>query len=615
MDQHESRREDAVWMKAIVIIAYVGLTALAALGLGETTGPFWPATVFLLLALPAGIFSAYLATLRRIHWLTLWSADSLAVRWLSGPWLRLLVACLLAFVAAALLSVRLSVAGELDFALMAGCAAFVLVLTKVLGIWLQAQFNPIYRHGRSLFIVAVLSAALMSVVDPAVRFSLVGYTTYASVEDAIQAVRDGSDWLGSSALSDLAVSLGSSWVGLERYSLGQLLAQPGWVVGSGLLAMSLLKFSLYLAVSFSVCACLLPGREYRRILQPSRSEEWVESPSPGRIALTSATLTIVVLFIYFPLVAVIEGALQNRAEKPAPELAVARAVELIGGQAHSVGTIEQVSRLAVSMVEAQHDVLGPIDAALTAGFARMREGVDPYLDWYYSLPGEWSRLAMLLTGNFEKLLADRLAESLGMGEPFAQFEHEFAAALEQQAEQRDRFRASAAAILEASRVELAEGDHVDVVAQMELDALLDWPIHSGLTTIEQRLGLTAATTGISGVVAAAATRQVLVRVATRGTIRSASQAIFRLATIRAGSAGGGGALGGLLGGVMGSVVPGIGTAIGAGIGGVVGGLMVGVGAEFLILKLEELWARDRHRAELLDAIDEAESRLRAQFGL
>ena len=47
----------------------------------------------------------------------------------------------------------------------------------------------------------------------------------------------------------------------------------------------------------------------------------------------------------------------------------------------------------------------------------------------------------------------------------------------------------------------------------------------------------------------------------------------------------------------------------------IGGLVVGVGAEFLILKLEELWARNRHRTELLAAIDEAEAALCAQFGL
>ncbi len=602
-------------MRTVLIIAYLALISLGAIFLRESDGPFGLATLFLVLALPAGIFSAYLATLRRIHWLTLWSADSLAVRWLSGSWLRLLIALLLAFLAAGLLSVRLSVAGWLDLSLIAICISVVLVLRFFLSAWLLGQLNPIYRHGHSLFLIAILSAVLMSVLDPPARLALGGFPGYATVQDAINALRAGSNWLGTSALAEWAWSIGSYWAGLERFLLGRLLMDPGWSSWLGLLAAAALKFPLYLAVSFSVCAFMLPRREYRRMLQPSTSEEAVQGPTVAGIALTSATVTIAILFIYFPLIAVIEGALKDRSEELKPELVLARAVEMIGGQPHAVGTMDRIAEEAASQLQAQAELLGPIDAALSAGFSQMRDSVEVYLDWYYSLPGEWSRVAMLLTGNIESLLTDRLSASLSAGEPFAAFEKEFAAALEQHAERLETFRASATAILDTSRIQLAEGEEVDVVARVERDALLTLPSHSGLTTIEQRLGVTAATTGISGVIAAAATRQILLRAATRGTIRSAAQALVRLATIRAGSAGGGGALGALIGGGVGSVVPGIGTAIGAAIGGAIGGLVVGFGAEFLILKLEELWARDRHRQELIAAIDEAEATLRERFGL
>lgn len=63
------------------------------------------------------------------------------------------------------------------------------------------------------------------------------------------------------------------------------------------------------------------------------------------------------------------------------------------------------------------------------------------------------------------------------------------------------------------------------------------------------------------------------------------------------------------------IVPGVGTAIGAAIAGVVGGIAVGVGAEFLIIKLEEPWSRENHRRELIEAIDSAEATVLAQFGL
>jgi hypothetical protein len=82
--------------------------------------------------------------------------------------------------------------------------------------------------------------------------------------------------------------------------------------------------------------------------------------------------------------------------------------------------------------------------------------------------------------------------------------------------------------------------------------------------------------------------------------------------VRGGSASGPGAA---AGGAIGSFVPGIGTAIGAAVGGVIGGVSAGVGAEFLILKLEELWSREAHRDELLAAIDDVEAEIRQWFAL
>ena len=602
-------------MRAVIVIAYLSLVFLGVLALRESDGPFGFATLFLILALPTGVFSAYLATLRRIHWLTMWSADSLVVRWLSGSWLRLLIALLLAFMASGLLSVRLSVGGWIDLSLIASCIALVLILNFFLSDWLLGQFNPIYRHGRSLFLIAILSAVLMSMLDPAARLALGGFHGYANFEDARIALREGSNWLGTSALSECAVNIGSYWAGLERFLIGRLFSDSGWSAWLGLLAAAVLKFPLYLAVGFSVCAFMLPKREYQRLLQPSLSEEAVQTPTAGGIALTSATVTIGVLFIYLPLVAVIEGALHDRCTDVKPQEILALAVEMIDGQAYPVGTMDRIAEQAAAQLQAQSELLAPVDVALTEGFSKMRESVEHYLDWYYSLPGEWGRVTMLLTGNIEAFLTARLSESLGAGDPFAAFEEEFALALAQHAEQLETFRANATAVLETSRIQLTEGEEVTVIARVDREELLTLPSHTGLTTIEQRLGLTAASTGISGVIAAAATRQILLRLATRGTLRTAAQALVRLATIRAGSAGGGGTLGVLIGGGVGSVVPGIGTAIGAGVGGVIGGLVVGVGAEFLILKLEELWARDRHRTELLAAIDEAEAALRAQFGL
>ncbi|TVS11228.1 MAG: hypothetical protein EA419_08525 [Wenzhouxiangella sp.] len=605
----------AIWTRWVLALAYLGLIVFWVFLLREASGPLLPAVFFLILAIPAGLFGTYLATLRRIHWLSAWSTDSFAVRWLSGPWLRLLTGFLMAFVASALLSFRFSVADGVDLTLLAMCVLLLGLVLSLFGNWLRKQFQPLYREGRALFWAAVICAAVMSLVDPAARFAAGAYVNYATVGEAIEAVRGQGNWLGDSAVAHWVSDWGSSWGGLERFVLGQLAENPGFGTLLAVMVSVLTRFPLYFMLGLSVCAFVLPFSEYRRVLLPSSSSDEPGRLSSSRIAWASASATILVLFIYLPVIGMIESKIESQHATRSPEAVVVRTVELIGDQYHAVGTMDEVGRLAESMVYERGDVLRPIDQALGQGFSIMRANVDTYLDWYYSLPGEWTRLAQLLTGNIEDHLRAKLTEQLGAGEPFASFEQEFEQALRGQTESVDEFRRLADELLDARRVEVAAGEEVHVVARGDREDLLSLPIHSGITSLEQRLGVTAATAGISGVVAAAATRQVIVRLATRGTLRTAATAIARLTLIRTGSSGGGAAGGAVLGGAIGSVLPGLGTAIGAAVGGAIGGLAIGVGAEYLILKLEEWYSRDRHRQELIASIDEAEAGLRQQFGL
>lgn len=617
-DDSKARMEPAknvVASRLFLFAAYAGLIVLCFSILPRTSGPLWLAISFLILAVPSGMFTIYLATLRRIHWLSMWSPDSFAVRWLSGPWLRLTFGTLMAFLTAFLLSLRLSVAGWIDITLLAICAVTLGLVLYAFGNWLRSQFQPLYRHGRPLFWAAFISAGLMSLLDPAMRFFIGAYGTYETVREAIEAVRQQATWLGDSALSQFVAGLGGSWVGFEQFLLGRLVENPGLGTWLGLAMSGLIRFPLYLAAGITFCAFVLPLHEYKRLLLTSSSGMEDGILTASRIAWVSATTTILIFFIYFPVIAVMETAIEKRPAVRSPEAMVIQSVELIGDHYHSAGTVEAVNRLAISMVDERGDELDRLEIALEDGFSLMRENVDSYLDWYYSLPGEWARVVTLLTGNVEDYLARKLSEELAAGQPFGDFEQAVEVALSGEALRQEEFRELAAELLATRRVEVAPEGEIEVVAQVEREELLTLSAHSGVTTLEQRLGVTAATSGVSGVIAAAATRQVLARVAARGTIRAAAAAIARLATIRAASSGGGVAAGAAVGGAIGSVVPGIGTAIGATVGGVIGGVSAGAGAEFLILKLEELWSREGHRDELLAAIDDAEAEIRQRFAL
>ncbi|MCC5969000.1 MAG: hypothetical protein JJU15_03555 [Pararhodobacter sp.] len=602
-------------MKVFAAIAYAGVIAFFAYALPGTSGPLVLALFFLILAAPSGVFGTYLATLRRIHSLSLWSPDSVAVRWFSGPWLRLIFGILVAFMTAALLVIRLAVPNLIDIFLLSACLALLGLVWYFYGNRLRKQVQPLYREGWPLLWAAAATAALMIVIDPALRIALVTYDAYENLREAIDAMRQQPSWLGESAVAALASGWGRDWAGLEHWFMARLIAEPGIVALPGVFLSGLSRFPLYFAACITLCAFLVPMGEYRRILLHSSPDLKTETVSPWRIANAGGLLAILVLFIYLPLVGVMESAIEKHPATRSPEATLTRAVELIGDSYYPAGTHQEIVAIGNTMAEDTAAAVVAIDAALDSGFAQVRDNVDLYLDWYYSLPGEWGRLASLLMGNIEEHLTEKLAETFAIDAALQEFEQVLAAALADDARRQQAFRQRATETLEARRIDIGAEDEAEVVLRADLEDLLSLPHHAGITSLEQRLGVTAATTGLSGVLAAAVTRQVLTRVAARGTFRAAATAITRLASARAASSGGGAAAGAVAGGVVGSFVPVIGTAIGAAVGGVVGGISVGAGAEFLILKLEELWSREGHRAELLAAIDEAERDFRQRYNL
>jgi hypothetical protein len=70
------------------------------------------------------------------------------------------------------------------------------------------------------------------------------------------------------------------------------------------------------------------------------------------------------------------------------------------------------SRLQAAAGEALAAADARIDRALDAFFSRAEQGVDAYLDWYFTVIGEYQRLAAVVAGDFGALMADQLNRHL-----------------------------------------------------------------------------------------------------------------------------------------------------------------------------------------------------------
>ncbi|MCC6981873.1 MAG: hypothetical protein IT535_01250 [Bauldia sp.] len=586
---------------------FVGLLWGAA-RLGQTAGALGAASLFLIVAVPILAVAAYRSALRRIHFLSAMTPTGRIARLLSGPYLRILFALPVALWSAASLVVGADAGaaplwgGVILLAILVGLAfrlAWPLVRGEVQP-WFQ--FIPVSRIAMTAA-VGIAAAALLA---------LQAGTDHAAFRSLAEAIEAQPKYRGSSNLMATLFEVMAIFHGLGAYALGApldlLAASAGLIYAAGLLA------TLYgLAKAFS--AFVVPLREYARILAPPAPTESPGPVPPVRVAIAAALVTFVVGFIYFPGIALIERTLTPPPtiagnDPPPPTIVepVARARELmerIDDVVVRAGTIDRLEVLRAEILDRVRLQQAALEPAARQGFAAMRANVPAYLDAYYGLAAEYARLGTLLVGGYEEYVQEQLRVHLEENAPFAPFEGELVRVQLGVAAALQEYRLEVARLLaenEVAGIEMASPDiaaattSVELLAALRFDDVITFP-----TRFRASVAVGAFTVG--AVVAGKA----VAKLAAKETLHLAAMALAKLAGGKL-AAGGAGAFGGaVVGGFVGSVVPGAGTAAGAAIGGLAGGLLFGVGADYLLLKLEEELSRDEFQAQILAAIDEAET--------
>lgn len=240
-------------------------------------------------------------------------------------------------------------------------------------------------------------------------------------------------------------------------------------------------------------------------------------------------------------------------------------------------------------------------------FAPVESAVDDYLDWYFTVAGEYERLAALATGDFGQLMGEKLEAHLFEATDFHR-----------------RLGTIDTALREDSLKELAnvsQAVHDDVKARIRDNPCASSTVHMEyLGRLERdvwRFG-TAGTTGATvGVVTAALISKKLVatvvaKVAAKKSVQAAAAMLAKFAAKKGVSvlaAGGAGAV--------------TGTALCAPLGpaaaacGVVGGIAAGVGTWLAVdkvaIEIDEAVSREEMRADILAVLAEEKASLQADL--
>ena len=336
----------------------------------------------------------------------------------------------------------------------------------------------------------------------------------------------------------------------------------------------------------------------------------------------AAVATFLVVFIYFPLILYSDsfvsqspGFAASRERAEAIAKAVAQGIEQIGNDYYAPGTGEQVGALREDTLRQFGKEVAVLRSEINSTFQRLEnEAVDEYLDWYYSLAGEWVRLFVLGggTGSLEDYLTKKGRETFEKEAWYEGLNTAFNDLLSTNDELRTAYERKVRNILNQNRLDSTDLQHVEiqVVLTASLTDILQLSLQQELIDGARRLlgaGVGGATVGKG--VATIVAQKVTAKLAAKTAFKVAAKAPVKalLAKLAASTVSGAAS-----GAALGSILPGPGTAAGV-VAGTLFGLGVGVAIDVTLLELEEQFGRKDFRREIVTAIREARHEFEEEY--
>jgi hypothetical protein len=442
----------------------------------------------------------------------------------------------------------------------------------------------------ALFVAPLLSLLSYSLLAPVVSPPEV----FPDVESAVAAQGElfpgtGSAFLG--AVGRWSVMAG----GFRDYLLG-----PAYSVSFGLwFAVTLVSSAtLFFGLGALAAYAFIPRPELKRVFARPLNLHKPLTPSGVLFQGVLPALAAVALFAAgaFSAESFFSGEGGRRAE--ALRLKINEDAVLIGGEFYRLGIVGEAADYRRALDALAEGTRRELIRETDRIFAAYEANVDRYLDWYYSLPSEYARLAAMAAGEAEGYLTFNLERILSQGVDTSGLDR-IAREFREAARRYDMGR-----LLDKYREESPVSPRVLLsFSGQGFASVVSPPQFMGLLP---RLGVSGAVGVAGGLVAGIAVKRLADRIAAKVVFRLASETVLKAAAGRAASAAGGAAAGAATGAAAGALAgslaaPGPGTVVG-GILGVIGGVAAFFATDWILLELEEAVSRDEFRRAILNSI-------------
>ena len=581
------------WQVPFLAMATVWLSALYALSRGPDMGIFPFGIGILLLAVPMCLAGICTSTLRRQRQLSaMFRRQGWLYALMSRRWLSTLAWTIWGLGMSVLLLLQLNTYKPVEWAILASAIpAFTVVFTTIRRRLLKEGMHKDVAITVALGWSRWFCPATVLVIYVVAMMWLSDLPQYDSMQAAIDEHKPATaDRTGS-----VLVWEALHWVGyfdaVKAYALGDFLSTDGFgallliVLGTG-------------ALLYHVCLAL----SCFQIPRFGFVQAHLAPRSPGATFKVAAVSTFVAAFIFFPALLSLELFVSTSAEPRR----VREMVEKIGNDLYDAGTREEINGVLSEALHQRAEAVKQLQSEIDALFKRLEsDAVDEYLDWYYSLAGEWIRIFMLAGGTerLEDHLAKKVRKTFEQEKWYAGINAAFEQFLVTDKELGTTYEQKVRDILDRNRLGPQRSQHafVDVTLTASLHDIMQLSFQQGfIDGVRRLLGAGAGGFVVGKGVAAIVAEKVTEKLLAKTAIKLAAKAPFTAVKALLSKAGASAAIGA----AGGSVLPGVGTAAGA-LGGFLVGFGAGVAIDALLLELEEVLNRDEFKREIVTAIREA----------
>jgi hypothetical protein len=240
-----------------------------------------------------------------------------------------------------------------------------------------------------------------------------------------------------------------------------------------------------------------------------------------------------------------------------------------------------------------------IDAALEHAFGEAERGVERYLDWYYSMLGDYSRLAAVATGDIDQMMSEKLQTYVLEETGFASILESASSSLEQETMLKMEQAADAAKVRIGTEIRQSPCP----VPSVDLSSLVNLR--------PDIVRATVATTAGGGVAAkflvAKPAAAMAGKLAAKTTVKAAGKVLAKAAVKKGATAAATFAAGTSATAVCSFLGP------FAPVCGIGAGVLTWVAVDKVVLEIDERVNREEMRAELLAGLGEQRAEIRAQL--